>query len=324
MVLGQGVLARGRHRDQALAWVAGARRWSLVTLLPGDVVMRVELGYAVGSLVVVAALLRGVRCPRPPPAPALERVAMRVTAVMLAYGPEPWLADAVGAVLASTGVEVDLVLVDNGAPRAPSTSSRASRGCGSAAGRQHRVRRRLPARRGRGDRGVPRLRQLRRDRLAARRWPGWPRSPRSRGSARRRARSGSPTAGADQLGRQPAALRRALLGRRQRRTGRPRTPPAGSVPSVSGCCFVVRRELWRAAGRLRRGVLRLPRGRRAEPTDVAAGPGSGVRARGGRFAPLRVLPQRPQVLPGRAQPADHPADRVTRPAPCCCSPRCWR
>jgi GT2 family glycosyltransferase len=39
---------------------------------------------------------------------------MRVTAVMLAYGPEPWLADAVEAVLASTGVEVDLVLVDNG------------------------------------------------------------------------------------------------------------------------------------------------------------------------------------------------------------------
>jgi GT2 family glycosyltransferase len=39
---------------------------------------------------------------------------MRVTAIMLAYGPEPWLADAVDAVLASTGVEVDLVLVDNG------------------------------------------------------------------------------------------------------------------------------------------------------------------------------------------------------------------
>jgi GT2 family glycosyltransferase len=37
-----------------------------------------------------------------------------VTAVMLAYGPEPWLADAVGAVLASTGVDVDVVVVDNG------------------------------------------------------------------------------------------------------------------------------------------------------------------------------------------------------------------
>jgi GT2 family glycosyltransferase len=38
----------------------------------------------------------------------------RVTAVMLAYGPEPWLKDATTAVLASTGVDVDLVLVDNG------------------------------------------------------------------------------------------------------------------------------------------------------------------------------------------------------------------
>jgi GT2 family glycosyltransferase len=39
---------------------------------------------------------------------------VRVTAVMLCYGPEPWLADATRAVLASTGVQVDLVLVDNG------------------------------------------------------------------------------------------------------------------------------------------------------------------------------------------------------------------
>lgn len=38
----------------------------------------------------------------------------RVTAVMLAYGAEPWLADAARAVLDSTGVEVDLVVVDNG------------------------------------------------------------------------------------------------------------------------------------------------------------------------------------------------------------------
>ena len=38
----------------------------------------------------------------------------RVTALMLAYGAEPYLLEAVEAVLASTGVEVDLVLVDNG------------------------------------------------------------------------------------------------------------------------------------------------------------------------------------------------------------------
>ena len=39
---------------------------------------------------------------------------MRIDAVMLAYGKEPWLADAVDAVLASTGVDVHLTLVDNG------------------------------------------------------------------------------------------------------------------------------------------------------------------------------------------------------------------
>ncbi|AEB45664.1 glycosyltransferase family 2 protein [Micromonospora maris] len=38
----------------------------------------------------------------------------RVTAVMLAYGPEPWLVDAAQAVLASTGVDVELIVVDNG------------------------------------------------------------------------------------------------------------------------------------------------------------------------------------------------------------------
>ena len=37
-----------------------------------------------------------------------------VTAVVLAYGAEPYLAAAVDAVLASTGVEVDVVVVDNG------------------------------------------------------------------------------------------------------------------------------------------------------------------------------------------------------------------
>ena len=37
-----------------------------------------------------------------------------VTAVLLAYGPEPWLPEAVSAVLASDGVDVDVVVVDNG------------------------------------------------------------------------------------------------------------------------------------------------------------------------------------------------------------------
>lgn len=39
---------------------------------------------------------------------------MRVTAVMLAYGAEPCLAEAARAILASTGADVDLIVVDNG------------------------------------------------------------------------------------------------------------------------------------------------------------------------------------------------------------------
>lgn len=39
----------------------------------------------------------------------------RVTAILLGYGDEPWLKQAVQAVLDSTGVDVDVVLVDNGA-----------------------------------------------------------------------------------------------------------------------------------------------------------------------------------------------------------------
>ena len=37
-----------------------------------------------------------------------------VTAVVLAYGAEPWLEDAVHAVLTSAGVDIDVVVVDNG------------------------------------------------------------------------------------------------------------------------------------------------------------------------------------------------------------------
>src|SRR6188472_3673112 len=38
----------------------------------------------------------------------------RITAVVLAYGDEPVLQECVGAILASTDVDVDVVLVDNG------------------------------------------------------------------------------------------------------------------------------------------------------------------------------------------------------------------
>ena len=73
LVLGQGVLALGRHRDQALAWVAGSVVLIAVTLAPGTVALRVELAFAAGSLVVaglLAVMLRGRRGAVPATAPA--------------------------------------------------------------------------------------------------------------------------------------------------------------------------------------------------------------------------------------------------------------
>jgi O-antigen/teichoic acid export membrane protein len=61
LVLGQGVLALGRHRDQAVAWVIGTVVLIAVTLTPTSVAFRVELAFAAGSLVVagVMALMLG-------------------------------------------------------------------------------------------------------------------------------------------------------------------------------------------------------------------------------------------------------------------------
>jgi O-antigen/teichoic acid export membrane protein len=55
-VLGQGVLALGWHRDQTLAWLGGTVALAVITLLPGDVRLRVEAAYAIGSLVVALIL----------------------------------------------------------------------------------------------------------------------------------------------------------------------------------------------------------------------------------------------------------------------------
>ncbi|MEV6969583.1 glycosyltransferase family 2 protein [Hamadaea sp. NPDC051192] len=48
----------------------------------------------------------------------------RLDVVMLAYGKEPWLAEAVDAVFASTGVDVTLTLVDNGSESVASITRR--------------------------------------------------------------------------------------------------------------------------------------------------------------------------------------------------------
>jgi O-antigen/teichoic acid export membrane protein len=60
MVLGQAVMAGSRHRDQLLAWVAGALVLAVITLGPGDVRLRVEVAYALSSLTVAGALALAV------------------------------------------------------------------------------------------------------------------------------------------------------------------------------------------------------------------------------------------------------------------------
>lgn len=66
MVLGQGVLAQGRHHQQTAAWVVGIVVLAAVTLLPGGVALRVELGYAAGSAAVAALLAVWLRRPHQP------------------------------------------------------------------------------------------------------------------------------------------------------------------------------------------------------------------------------------------------------------------
>ncbi|MET8087714.1 polysaccharide biosynthesis protein [Micromonospora sp. NPDC005237] len=64
MVLGQALLALDRHRAQAVAWAVGVAALVVATLAPVATALRVELGYAIGSVVVaatMAALLRGTR-----------------------------------------------------------------------------------------------------------------------------------------------------------------------------------------------------------------------------------------------------------------------
>ena len=58
LVLGQGAMALNRHRDQLLSWVVGGAVLVVVTLLPGEVNLRVELAYAASALTV--AVLIGI------------------------------------------------------------------------------------------------------------------------------------------------------------------------------------------------------------------------------------------------------------------------
>jgi O-antigen/teichoic acid export membrane protein len=55
-VLGQAVLAFAGHRDQALGWAAGFLVLVAVTLIPGEILTRVELAYLAGSTVAAGLL----------------------------------------------------------------------------------------------------------------------------------------------------------------------------------------------------------------------------------------------------------------------------
>ena len=67
MVLGQSAMALSRHRDQLLAWMTGVLVLVAITLGPGEVKRRVEVGYALSSLTVavVLALVVFLRTSRP-------------------------------------------------------------------------------------------------------------------------------------------------------------------------------------------------------------------------------------------------------------------
>jgi O-antigen/teichoic acid export membrane protein len=56
MVLGQAAMALSRHRDQLLAWIAGAAVLIAITVVPGEVKLRVEAAYALSSVTVALTL----------------------------------------------------------------------------------------------------------------------------------------------------------------------------------------------------------------------------------------------------------------------------
>ena len=65
MVLGQALTAENRHREQLYAWIIGTAALAAVTFGPGGVTTRVELAYAVGSIVTAGAMALILRSRRP-------------------------------------------------------------------------------------------------------------------------------------------------------------------------------------------------------------------------------------------------------------------
>jgi O-antigen/teichoic acid export membrane protein len=60
LILGQAAISLHRHREQMYAWVAGGVALTVITLIPGDVRLRVELAYAGATIVVAGGLTAAV------------------------------------------------------------------------------------------------------------------------------------------------------------------------------------------------------------------------------------------------------------------------
>ncbi|WP_405017839.1 hypothetical protein OHV05_13325 [Kitasatospora sp. NBC_00070] len=56
-VFGQALMSLGRHHRQLFSWLAGTAVMAAVTLVPGDIATRVEVGYLAGAAVSAAAML---------------------------------------------------------------------------------------------------------------------------------------------------------------------------------------------------------------------------------------------------------------------------
>jgi O-antigen/teichoic acid export membrane protein len=89
LVLGQGVLALNRHRQQTLAWLVGTGVLVVVTLLPGDVSLRVGAGYAAGSIAVAAILLAALILGRNRPASTATEPPLPAQAPLIPAGEVP-------------------------------------------------------------------------------------------------------------------------------------------------------------------------------------------------------------------------------------------
>ncbi|MFJ7587208.1 hypothetical protein ACIQZO_07395 [Streptomyces sp. NPDC097617] len=61
MVLGQAQMVLHKHRAQLACWAFGTAVLLGITLVPGDIALRVGLGYAIGSLATAAAMLLTLR-----------------------------------------------------------------------------------------------------------------------------------------------------------------------------------------------------------------------------------------------------------------------